>query len=413
MKGPRFGPAAEKVVYRVAGLPVAVRGLRNGRSDPLHATYVRTYWHPRGPAQWSQLALAIVIWPIVVLGASAWSTARNGRVIRSRTGKSAVAQFGEQIRLYFAAGVLAPWYYIFALYEDGRSAPDFIQRFESKSCYIPLLKVKARSPLSDKKQFSTYCGERQIRCVETLQYLDGRDSGEVLPDRDLFVKPSGGRGGRGAERWDRVAAGVFANARGERLSGRDLRKRLVARSRRRPLLIQPRLQAHPALSTLTVGALPTVRVLTCLDERLAPEIIAAIFRTSVGRNVTVDNLHAGGIAALVDLDSGLLSASSNLGASARLGWLSDHPDTGARIEGFALPFWPELTSLAIRAHSHFADRVVIGWDIAIAPDGPIVVEGNGNPDLDIVQRFMRAGVREQRLGRLMGYHLESRRSLTH
>jgi hypothetical protein len=52
--------------------------------------------------------------------------------------------------------------------------------------------------------------------------------------------------------------------------------------------------------------LPTVRVVTCLDERGGPELIGAVFRMSVGKNVTVDNLHAGGIAAQVALDSGRL-----------------------------------------------------------------------------------------------------------
>jgi hypothetical protein len=150
-----------------------------------------------------------------------------------------------------------------------------------------------------------------------------------------------------------------------------------------------------------------VRVVTCLDEQAEPELIGSVFRMSVGGNVTVDNLHAGGIAAAVGA-AGALSKATNLGADVRLGWLSAHPDTGAAIEGRVLPLWEDTKRLAVAAHCEFADRVVIGWDIAILEDGPILIEGNGNPDMDILQRFMREGLRKHRFAQLLAHHLRQR-----
>jgi len=407
MKAPRLRPAAEKVAYRVAGLPVAARGLvEHTKRDPLRAIFTQSYWRPRNASEACQLTMALIVWPVVVLLGSAWYTYCNGSVIRARYGKSIAVQFAEQIRLYFTAGVLAPWYYIFSLYEEPDRASEYLQRFESKSFYIPMLKGKKGSPLNDKVQFAKYCAERQIRCVETLLHLDGRPPSQPMPECDLFVKPNAGRGGRGAERWDLIAPQLFANPEGRQLSGEALFARLVERSQQRELVVQPRLRPHPALSNLTTGALPTIRVLTTLDEQGQPEIMAAVFRTSIGQNRTVDNLHAGGIAALVDLESGLLSKSSNLGADAQLGWTSTHPDTGAPVEGIAIPCWPGVKALAIAAHRKFTDRVIIGWDVAIVVDGAILIEGNGNPDLDIVQRFMRAGLKQHRFAQLIELHLQ-------
>ena len=123
-----------------------------------------------------------------------------------------------------------------------------------------------------------------------------------------------------------------------------------------------------------------------------PEIIGAAARMAIGANHVVDNLHAGGIAAAVDVQTGILSRASNLGADASLGWLDRHPVTGARIAGTRLPMWDDVREFALRAHRGFSDRVLIGWDIAITPDGPVMVEGNGSPDLDIMQRFVPAAL---------------------
>jgi hypothetical protein len=411
--------SAERLVYRVAGLPVALSAAwamarvgNGGDSSLVELAFASSYWHPASPGEWLELMLGIAALPVALPLGTLWFTARNGPTIRRRGGKSVSAQLLDQLRLYFSAGILPPWYYVFSLHEDAcsKTARSFLQRFETKPCIFPLLKVPRGSPLNDKAQFAEYCAQHRVRCVETIMQIDGVIPKQVLPDRDLFVKRRRGRGGRGAERWDRVAPFTFASPTGERLGLRSLLKRLAAVSRKAALIVQPRLTAHRSLSDLSTGALPTVRIVTCLDERRKPEVIGAVFRMGVGDNVTVDNLHAGGIAAAVALDSGRLSRATNLGTDARLGWLAAHPDTGAAIEGRGLPFWDDVKSFVIDAHRAFADRVVIGWDVAILEDGPILIEGNGNPDMDILQRFMRTGLREHRFGALLDHHLRLRQA---
>jgi hypothetical protein len=408
---PDLAQSAERLVYRIAGLPVAIGALLGASAsdagDQLHYAFAHRYWHPEGAGEWFELVAAMVSWPLALLLATAWFTLHNGPVISRRHGKSLGTQAKEQVRFYFSAGVLPPWYYIFQLHDDGASrASSFIQRFETKTSYFRVLKRRKGTPLNDKCHFAEFCLRHGIRSVETLVHLEGKCPSEPLPDRDLFIKPVVGRGGRGAERWDCVGPSDFEDPSGKRLSGDALLSRLVSRSRREEILVQPRLRPHPDLARLTAGALPTVRVLTCLGEKREPEVVAAMIRTSFGENRTVDNLHAGGIGALVDLDRGTLSKASNLGSDARLGWFSTHPDTQAPIEGARLPCWEQVKGVAVAAHRHFNDRVVVGWDIAILEDGPILIEGNGNPDLDILQRFMRIGLREHRFADLLAHHLK-------
>jgi hypothetical protein len=126
---------------------------------------------------------------------------------------------------------------------------------------------------------------------------------------------------------------------------------------------------------------------------------------AIGANSTVDNFHAGGILANVDLASGRLGRATDIGLTPDIGWVDEHPDTKAAITGRRLPLWPEVLALASRAHAAFSHRVLVGWDIAVAADGPCLVEGNVAPDSDLHQRASGEPLGGGRFGELLAYHL--------
>jgi hypothetical protein len=165
---------------------------------------------------------------------------------------------------------------------------------------------------------------------------------------------------------------------------------------------------HPDIADLSTGALATVRAVTCRNERGEFEVTNASFRMGQGRTSIVDNFHAGGIVAKIDLRTGEVGPATD-GAMALgpgRGWCDRHPDTGGQIAGRRLPFWQETLDLARRAHTlAFSDHVIIGWDIALLSDGPCLVEGNKGPDLDLVQKSHREPVGNARLGELLAFNL--------
>ena len=60
-----------------------------------------------------------------------------------------------------------------------------------------------------------------------------------------------------------------------------------------------------------------------------------------------------------------------------------HPETNVAFDGFQLPWWAELRDLVTRGARAFAKLPALGWDVAIAEDGPILIETNwqfGAPD---------------------------------
>ena len=94
-----------------------------------------------------------------------------------------------------------------------------------------------------------------------------------------------------------------------------------------------------------------------------------------------------------------------MGIDTRMGWIDVHPTTGGRITGREIPMWEEVCDLVRRAHGAFEDWVVIGWDVAVTASGPLLVEGNNGPDIDLIQRPMRRPFGNARFGELLAHHL--------
>jgi len=384
----------------------------------IHRCYSREVWRRRG--SWTSLFLpiAFLVWPLLSLVEASRFTWYDSSAIKKRMGKGIMRQMEEQLFLALSHSILPRWYYVFELHDDEkrRRAGQYLLRFETKGGIYTLLKEQRKSdaplsPLTDKVSFASRCQEHHIAAVPVVLALEQgafiypSDREPVLPKIDLFIKPNHGKGGRGAERWDYQPCGTYKGAGGKELTATELLHHLETLPFAEGYLVQPRVVNHPLIADLSNGALTTVRVITCRNERGEIEVTNAVLRMARGNNTVVDNFHAGGIAAKVNLQSGVLGRATDLGVRTTTAWCETYPDTGARISGRTLPFWDETLDLVRRAHAVFSDRIFIGWDVAVLQDGPQLIEGNGAPDLDIIQRTHQGPVGNARLGQILAFHL--------
>jgi len=406
--------------YLVTPLPLlwAWRRGDNSWASQLHRRYLLALWQSETLLGGARLMLGLVAWLPVVLAMAGWSSWLNGRAIRRSARKSVTQQVIEQV--WFAArhGILPPWYYMFELFDPAQQAkaPHYVHRYEIKNGLLRILRrsvpVARRSPTQNKVAFLQRCRKAGIRTVPTLAImkdgtlrLQGTTRNRILA-QDLFVKPVRGRGGEGAGLWQHTAEGYRLQG-GAPVPAPELLRQLAVLSKAKTLLVQPRARNHAAIADLSNGALCTARIITLRTESGGHEAVCALFRMAVGDNRQVDNFHAGGIAAPIDVATGRLGAATDWGLRPRHGWRTHHPDTGGLIEGRMLPLWAETRALAERAHAAFADRHIIGWDVAILEDGPAIVEANGGPDTDMHQRVSREPLGNQRFGELMAFHLRN------
>lgn len=404
--------------YLVTPLPLlwAWRPDDGSWAGQIHKRYLRELWRERGLIGRAGLLASLLLWPLIVPALILWSTWLNGAATSRRSGKGIARQMGEQLWFAGRRGMLPVWYYMFEMFDPAQQAkaPHYLHRYELKSGLLQVLRrsvpVKRRTPTQKKAAFLRLCAKAGIPTLGNIAIFTGGklQSGSVkqsgLPPRDLFVKPARGRGGEGAGLWRWTGDGYQFQG-GRVLTPQELLAHLADLSRGRALLVQPHARNHPELSDLSNGALCTARIVTLRNEIGGYEAVCALFRMAVGGNRLVDNFHAGGIAAPIDVASGRLGAATDWGLRPRHGWRTHHPDTGGAIEGRTLPLWAETRALAERAHASFADRHIIGWDMAILQDGPHIVEANGGPDTDMHQRVSREPLGNQRFGELMAFHL--------
>lgn len=214
-----------------------------------------------------------------------------------------------------------------------------------------------------------------------IKCLNSSDTGS------LFIKPLDGINGKRCYRFE------WSDHNHERVT--CMQKELSHGS----YIIQETLTQHPALAAIYPHAINTIRLDTFVRSDGSISIVSALMRFGThGKHV--DN---GGCFIGVNLDRGVLAKRAlcflHLGGSV----YDMHPDTSYRFAGFAIPYFAESKALVIAAARLMPSRLV-GWDVAVTPAGPVLIEGNHNYHLgmaDTVNQGYRNNPRFQEVLQLI------------
>lgn len=180
----------------------------------------------------------------------------------------------------------------------------------------------------------------------------------------ILIKPSVGSGqGHGIRFFD-----------SESLSREDILA--LFRSYGENFIVQDKMGQHEVLAALNPNSLNTIRVVTFL-HRGEVHILTAILRVGGGSN-EVDNTSQGGYKSTIQPD-GRLSRLGTSKINGRWEYVETYPN-GVRFEDVVIPSYDRIKDLVCTQAARMAHFKIIGWDIAVAPDGePVLVEYNVIP----------------------------------
>ena len=196
-----------------------------------------------------------------------------------------------------------------------------------------------------------YCGEASV--AEIRRFIEEQPR--------VIVKRAKAMQGEGVAELDKSAGAV---ALASQLAGEDV-------------LLERWIDQHPDMA-FGGNAVNTIRVTTVRNPQGNVRLLKAVLRCGVGGAI-VDNFTQGGVVYPVDLETGVIEAGGTRKRSVAEGPILIHPGTDIRMPGHQIPFWPETLAMIREAAARIPDLRLIGWDVAITPGGPELVEGNTRP----------------------------------
>ena len=234
-----------------------------------------------------------------------------------------------------------------------------------------------------------------VPCPRTLRIVDNflavdRAISALAREPSFVVKPARGRGGGGVLLVRRLDDGSWATPSGRPVALDDLRKHFGdilfgvysfgAMDDR--ALVEKRIEPHDMFVAMYANGIPDIRVIL-LDERPVMSMLRVPTDASNGKA----NLHQGGIGVQVDLATGVTGNATFRGRP-----VLRHPDSGVATGGQQIPFWDLVVEYSILA-ARAVPLKYVGVDVVIdRADGPLVLEVNARPGLQI-QVINGAGLR--------------------
>ena len=299
----------------------------------------------------------------------------------------------ELIRLLFIFRETPKHYFSSYLFKDDIDGVEYYLPVKFAARIVPRFNDhRLKEVLDNKLYFSLFFERFKIAVPHTFLFNHGRHF--ILDNRTITVSNTG--------QFQLVLAEVFlrhpeldclfvkkiySSSKGENIF-RISRKQVESKSEelgeilsdviQSEFLYQERIRQHPALDVLNPASLNTIRIDSFIDEEGNIHVLSGYIRMSLDNNY-VDNIGSGGCYVAIDIDNGRLMKYSYTDFK-KDGVLrsTSHPVTGTVFEGFQLPYMHEIRDLVKKAAVMIPGLRLIGWDVAISPEGPVLIEGNSD-----------------------------------
>lgn len=289
--------------------------------------------------------------------------------------------FKDFIYIFFVLKDFPDYYSVFRLWEKDRSE----WKFYYGSIYNPYQRGKLRKEIQKKEYEILFedkfvchqlCAGAGIPVPEFLGYVQPADdfinyvSGlfDNKSNIKIIIKSSRGKGGKDIFLGYKENGEIFIKGNNEIGLLKDFKLEY-------PSIIQRYINQHHALSEIS-SSVNTIRTETILTRDNKVEIIGAFIRFGLDGNF-LDNQCAGGLSIGVNISTGALYEYAMNGRGEKY---YSHPDTGVIFDGLKIPLWREVIELSETVQRHFPYYKLLGPDIAITPDGPLIIEINATPD---------------------------------
>lgn len=217
---------------------------------------------------------------------------------------------------------------------------------------------------------------RNFQDLKGIETLDLRvDTVSVLQEfltrhEMFFAKTPDGMGGSGVKRF---LLEDFAGANAE-----EIYKQLQKSNYQ---IVEEAIQQHPEVAKLSENSVNTIRVVTCRDKSGNLEVPFVASRISV-TEAYVDNGSMGGAYCILDAEGRVKHDYFTHLPVVKI--YSENPINGFVFKNFQFPYYKEAIDLckiaSARCKGHY-----IGWDVAIAQEGPVLIEANLAPTPQLFQ----------------------------
>ena len=142
---------------------------------------------------------------------------------------------------------------------------------------------------------------------------------------------------------------------------------------------------HESLNKINSFSANTLRIVTYKSKENKVEILSGFIR--LGRKgAIVDNAHAGGIVVSFNKETGKMSYEGLQLIDNGGGLFYKHPDTGIVFDNFLIPYFNQAKEIVVEA-SKLLKFPLLGWDVAITQNGPVIIEVNHDFHLFLSDRM--------------------------